>query len=393
MGVRLATVANGRSLTAQKAEGGAAAGGVVRILHVITRWLRGGAEEKTFREIEGLRREHDFTLVSGPEVDPIAVARLAKLGVEHRTVPDLVHLRPHRWGLAVRQLKTLTSEGWDVVHTHSTEAGVLARHAAHRSGVTRIVHTIHGPEFSSEHPLPFRLMVLAAQRRLAPVTRRYFSNADALTRAYLAAGIGNPGQYTTIRSGVDIDALAKVDPRRSRGAPALLAAGRLVGAKGFEDLIDALPLIRARHPGVVLSLAGDGPLREALVERARRNGVEQNLDILGHVEDLPARIAGSDIFVHASYREGTPRVVTEALAVGRSVVATRIDGVPEQVLDGVNGFLIPVRAPSAIAAAVERIADSPALRAQMERAARERAQEFSLSRMIARTREEYAALA
>lgn len=366
----------------------------MKILHVITRLLQGGAEEKTFRELEGLRPEHEFQLASGPETAATSVTRLEKLGVGHHVIPSLRHYAPWRAASAIRQLRELIRrERFDVVHTHSAEAGILGREAARREGVRAIVHTIHGLEFAPTHPWPIRRAVVALHRRLAPHTTRYFSNADILTRAFLLKGIGTPPQYVTIRSGVPVDEVAQAQPIPLPGAPAILTAARLARGKGVEDVLRAAASLRDQFPDLRLYVAGEGPRRPALERLSGRLGLSSAVSFLGHRADLPGLLRGANLFAFASEREGTPRVVTEALAAGCPVVATAVDGIPEQIQNGETGLLVPPRDPDALADAMRsclRNAEGARIRARLGSA---RVLRFSIREMLAALRSEYEKLA
>lgn len=365
----------------------------MKILHVMTRFLRGGAEEKTLLEIEHLHREHQFSVATGPEVEPESVARLARIGVPHHIIPDLRHYQPWRAPAAVRQVRALLREGrFDAIHTHSTEGGIVGREAARAERLSRVLHTIHGPEFSEAHPFLIRRAVVALHRRLAPTTTRYLSNCESLVRDFLAQRIGVPEQYRLVRSGLDLASVRAAPPVALAGDPVVLTATRLAGGKGLEELFEACARVFARWPEARLAIAGAGPLRPRLERKAARLGIGDRVDFLGFRNDLAGLMKSADVFCFPSHREGTPRVVTEAMAAGCPIVATRIDGIPEQVLDGETGLLVAPRDPKGLAEALEATLSDRAAAKGRAAVGLARAEEFGLERMIATLEREYAEL-
>ncbi len=365
----------------------------MRILHVITRFLPGGAEEKTLLEIENLRSEHDYALASGSEVDSRMLARLEGLGVPHIPIPALRHYAPWTAPMAVRQLRRAIARGrYDLVHTHSTEAGLLAREAAHRERVPRIVHTIHGHEFTQAHAYPIRRSVVAFHRHLARFTHRYFSNAESLVHAFLGARIGTSDQYALVRSGLDLGAVDQASASALRGRPVILSAARITRSKGLEEVIDAVGLLRKEFTEIRLAVAGDGPRLADLRRRVESVGAAAAVDFLGHRSDLPGLLKSADVFVHASHREGTPRVITQALAAGCPVVATNVDGIPEQLKLGEAGLMVPPRDVPALVAAIRSTLLDPAAARRRTQAGKEHVREFSLETMLSQLRSQYASL-
>ena len=150
----------------------------------------------------------------------------------------------------------------------------------------------------------------------------------------------------------------------------LLFVGRLAGVKGLPILLDAVARLRLDHPAIKLTVAGDGPDREKLKDQARRSGIEANVVFLGYQSQQQVRelLTRTDVFVMASFAEGVPVVLMEAMAAEVPVVATQIAGVPELVENGVSGFLVPPGDPVALAQKVEQLLLDKQLRANFGRA-------------------------
>jgi len=167
----------------------------------------------------------------------------------------------------------------------------------------------------------------------------------------------------------------------------LLFVGRLAGVKGMPVLLDAVAQLKANHPDVVLSVAGDGPDRERLADHARRLGIESNVKFLGYQSQAQVRelLQSTDVFVMASFAEGVPVVLMEAMAAGVPVVATQIAGIPELVEDGTNGYLVPPGDADAVARRVDALLADAALRNRFGEQGRAKvAAEFNIHHEAAR---------
>lgn len=354
-----------------------------RVFHLITRLLRGGAEAKTIATVEGLEG-YDFTVGHGAAADETQVERLEAIGVPTRRFPLLHHYNPVTAVPAVASVAShLRRADYDLVHTHSTEAGIVGRLAAHYAGVPAIVHTVHGVPFSTDRNRVLNRFVLAAERRVAPLTDRIVTNADAIAADYLEREIGEPDQYETVYSGIDVERFASAEPATDLPGDGvrITFVGRLVEGKGLWDLLEAV--VELDRSDLTVTVVGEGPLRESLQTAVRERGLGDQVHLLGFREDVDRILAASDVFVLPSYREGTPRVITEAMASGLPVVATDIAGVPEQVEDGENGYLVAPGDAAALADRLECLLDDPARRERFGTASRERADRFSADAMLA----------
>jgi glycosyltransferase involved in cell wall biosynthesis len=351
------------------------------VLHVITRMILGGAQENTLLTVEGLDRMDRFevTLASGDErgregtllTRARASTRLVVIPQLRRSVSP-VHDVAALWKL----YRLMRRERYDVVHTHSSKAGVLGRVAARLAGTPVVVHTLHGLVFHERQPWVVNRLWRAVKRLMAPLTDHFVSVADAVTDGAVAARIAPADRFTTIRSGMELDWFldARVDvaaTRRELGlppdAPVVGKVARLFPLKGHDQLLEAWPAVVARHPAARLLLVGDGVLQERLEVRARELGVRDSVVFAGLVarERIPATIAAMDVLVHTSLLEGLARVLPQALALGRPCVSVALDGAPEVVIDGETGFLVEPGDPAALAEAISRLVADPDLRARM----------------------------
>ncbi|HZW32388.1 MAG TPA: glycosyltransferase family 4 protein [Isosphaeraceae bacterium] len=360
----------------------------MRIVHVITRLIVGGAQENTLLTVEGLHHRYhdDVTLITGPAEGPEGdlFGRAAGLGLPVEVMPELVRpVRPwvdraayHRLRAAFRRLKP------EVVHTHSSKAGILGRAAAWRERVPAIVHTIHGLPFGPfEGPWKNTLYV-ALERWAAGRCHAIVSVCDAMTTQALAAGVGRPEQFLTVYSGMETDAFLwprrpREEVRRELGLAddevAFATVARLFELKGHDDIVAIAPQVLEANPRVRFVWIGDGILRDRLVAELERLGIRRSFILTGLVppDRIPELLTAVDAVIHPSLREGLARVLPQALLVGRPVISYDIDGAREVVLPE-TGVLLKPRDLDGLRRAILELAADPALRAALGREGRQR---------------------
>ena len=378
----------------------------MRITHVITRLIIGGAQENTLSSVLGLREKPGFEvkLLSGPSTGP--EGSLAFSDPQLVTIPSLIRpLHPTKDFLALRQLEAhFRRTQPDIVHTHSGKAGVLGRLAAAKAGVPIIVHTVHGPSFGNFQNALANALFRAAERRAGRVTTHFVTVAEAMTEQYLAAGIGRREQYTKIFSGFDLVPYlsAQNDPtlRAQLGiAPDDLVVGkiaRLFKLKGHDDLFAIAPEIVRRHPRVKFLFVGDGEWRAKFETKARAIGLKKHFVFAGLIPpgDVPRYVGIMDVLVHLSLREGLPRALPQALAGARPVIAYDCDGAREVCFDDKTGFLLRPGDLTGLTEKLSRLLDGAPLRDRLGQSGREFVREhFSVGRMVDRLAALYLQLA
>lgn len=352
----------------------------MRVTHLITRLIIGGAQENTLASVLGLRQRPgmEVHLISGPTHGPEGT--LAHLAAE---VPGLLTMEPslvrpvHPWHdmrALIRLTRTLRQQRPDIVHTHSGKAGVLGRFAAKRAGVPIIVHTIHGPSFGPFQGALANTVFRNAERLAARVTTHFVVVADAMTEQYLAAGIGPRERYTRIFSGFELAPYLHVanDPQlRARlglspGDVVIGMIARLFKLKGHDDLFAMAPDLVRRCPGVKFLLVGDGAWRPRLEQLAAASGLRDRVVFAGLVPpaDVARHVGIMDLLVHLSQREGLPRALPQALAAAKPVVAYDCDGAREVCVDNETGFLIRPGHTHRLVQSLQLLVESPQLREQ-----------------------------
>lgn len=262
--------------------------------------------------------------------------------------------------------------GARILHVHGYAAADFGRLAARRLGIGLVLH-----EHFADPRMPGYQGL--ADRALASLTDRAIA-VSASTRDFLVRERHVPaGRVRLIWNGAPLDEFAPVAPavaretRRSLGVAedALVVGtiGRLNEQKGHRFLIEAAPALLASRPRAHVVIVGDGDLRDALQAQAATLGIASRVTFAGHRADVPALLGVLDVFCISSTYEGTPLALFEAMAAGKAIVSTAVDGCREVLEDGVTALLVPPRDPAALAAALGRMLDDePRRRALAENA-------------------------
>ncbi|MGQ0552518.1 MAG: glycosyltransferase [Planctomycetota bacterium] len=380
-------------------------GAPVPVVHIITQLELGGAQQNTLHTVAALDRARFAPwLVAGPGGLLDADAR-ALHGVEVRFLPELVRpIRPLKDWLATRRLSALlaplAARGPLLVHTHSSKAGIVGRRAAAALRAGPIVHSIHGFGHAAV-PWPLRRAALWAESRLAACTDAFLSVSRANIEEGRRLGLFGDRPVHLVRSGIELARYAQADAlraqaRRELGLPADAEVVGLIGnfkpQKAPLDFVELAARVAAARPEAHFFIAGDGELRPHVERLVAERGLSGRMQLLGWRRDIPALLGALDVLVLTSRWEGLPRVCPQAMAAGRPIVATAVDGIPEAVAEGVNGHLFaPGDIGTGAARVLELLAD-PARRARFAAAGRQRAEEFSAQRMVAAQEQLYSEL-
>ncbi len=358
----------------------------MRIAHVITRLIVGGAQENTILTCEGLhQRGHDVTLISGPTRGPEGslVERARAGGYRFVEIPELVRAVNPWLDARARRLLEIEFRQYrpQVVHTHSSKAGIVGRFAAADARVPRIVHTIHGMSFNRTQSAPVRWLYQWLERRAARISDRIVTVADAMIEQTVAARVAPRRKLLTVYSGMEIEQFTptrydRAAVRRAWGFPedaiVVGTVARLFRRKGYEQLIPIMTEAARVDERLRFVWVGDGAQRADYVADLRQRGLEDRTVLTGLVPPtaVPELIAGFDLLAHTSQWEGLPRVVVQALLMQKPVVAFDIDGTPE-VVTPKTGRLIPLGAEGQFATAIQELAANADLRGELGRAGRE----------------------
>jgi glycosyltransferase involved in cell wall biosynthesis len=353
----------------------------LQIAHVITRLLNGGADENTVLSCNhAAQAGHEVVLVYGADTNAEIVAKTDPR-VRIISLPRLVQpvAPPSDVRALVDLMRLFGRLRPDVVHTHTSKAGVLGRIAARAVGTPVIVHGVHIVPFwnvGKGEAIAYRTM----ERVVAHTTDAFIDVSSGMRDLCLAAGIGTAEQHHIIPSGFELQRFREAQPAEDWRE--LLALGPdeprppvLVMVAAFEprkrhlEFLDEVPQIVAHFPDVRLVLAGEGKLRAAIENRIETLGIGPNVILTGfhlHPEQL---IALADLCVLPSMREGLPRVVMQYLAGGRPVIASDLPGLHDVLADDVNGVITPTDDLGASAVAIVELLRDDARRARLRRGA------------------------
>lgn len=368
----------------------------LRVLHVITRMIVGGAQENTMLSCALIdSKRFPSTLLTGAEtgVEGELHGESRERGVRMVVEPSLVRrLSPWHDLVATFKLwRAMRRERYDVVHTHSSKAGILGRIAAWLAGVPVIVHTTHGWGFNRHQPWYEYWLYVWLERLCARVSTAIVVVGSAGRDEGLALGIGRPEQYRLIRSGIEIQAyrdatITRDQARRRLGLPldsfVIGSVGRLGEQKSPLDLLAAFRPVAEARPDARLVYVGDGPQSAELQQAITRAGLEDRVHLTGLRRDVPDLLRAFDVFALASRWEGLPRVFPQAMAAGLPIVATHVDGAPDAITPGENGWLVEVGDIQGMAERLNALATSPETARRMGAAGQARVDEFSAQRMV-----------
>ncbi len=352
----------------------------IEVAQVVTRFIA-GAGGVALRGVLPLDPDrYRVTIVTG-EIGPLA-DRAAEAGMEVVVVPSLVSpLSPNLDRIALSRLGDLFAQRqFDVVHTHSAKAGAVGRWAAHRAGTPMIVHTYHGFPFHAFQSPARRAAYVAVERRLAPVTDMVLAIGTGVATEALRRGLARPGALRVVTPVVDGRVVVQ-DPATRGTARRLLdlpddvpvvgTVGRADFQKAPEHFVDAVAALR--HRDAVGVWVGGGPLLESARQAAAARDLGDRMRFVGERRDVPDLLPAFDVFAMSSRYEGLPCAVVEAMRCGLPVVATAVNSVPDLVVPGVSGVLVPPGRPADLAVAIDGLLGDPVTARRLAAEGRRRA--------------------
>jgi glycosyltransferase involved in cell wall biosynthesis len=350
---------------------------VRRLALVITRFIAGAGGVALRGALALDPNQYSVTIFTAPGGPLVAEAEAAGFKVVR-----LNHMRPE---VSLRQdprgLRELIDElrqgRFDIVHTHSAKAGALGRFAAHRVGVPAIVHTFHGFPFHDFQFGPVRATYVATERMLGRITDQFLAVGGAVAAQAISLRIAPAERIRTIASAIEQHIIpasptTRAAARRLMGLPedaqVVGTVGRLAPQKAPQDLVAAMESMD--RSDVFCVWVGDGPLREEVARLIERRHLSKRFVLLGERRDVADLLPGFDVFALPSLYEGLPCSVVEAMTCGVPVVATAVNAVPEVVIPGRTGLLVPPGAPALMGRALAYLLDHPAEGSRLALAAR-----------------------
>ncbi len=366
----------------------------MKITHIITRLILGGAQENTLITCRLLaERGHEVTLITGPAIGPegelfnqtksqkyqVIVINELRRAIE--PIKDFVSYKKIK-----KHLRRLQP---DIVHTHSAKAGILGRFAGHKlkgawaENRPAIVHTIHGLAFHPYQSGWLNKFYIAFEKSAAKRTDFFISVADAMTNQQKAAGIGVDKPYVTAYSAIEEEQFLnpipqehKNDFRRKYGidrdAIVLISIARLFMLKGHDYIIESARDLAPRFENVVWLFVGDGNLADHYKEQVRQLGLAERVKFTGLLppSEIPLAIQSSDILVHCSLREGLARTLPQAMLCGKPTISFDVDGAREVVNEN-TGRLIEQKNIEQLTKACAELMEDENLRKRLGEAGRE----------------------
>ncbi len=367
-----------------------------KVCLMIDRAFLGGGQKNVLALAEGLDRARFVVTVCSRPDGPLAEAVRAGGGA-HFAVP---FRRRYDRRILGRIRTFLREEGFDILHTHGGVAGFYGRWAARPLRVPVVIHTFHGIHYLHDTNPALRAVFVALERRLSRKTDAVVCVSDSVRDLSRAHRLVPEDRLTVIKNGIDFDRPLPSESEDIRSIvsglglesarPLIGTVARLDPVKGLAVLLRAVPRIRERLPSARLVIVGGGADRARLETLARELEIRECVHFLGERTDAPAWMGRFDVFVLPSLQEALPYVILEAAALEKPVVVSEVGGIRELVRNEETGLLVPPGDPEALAAAVIRLAEDPALAASLGKKLRSAlSQEYTLSRMVRQTEDLY----
>ncbi len=360
----------------------------VRVLHFITRMIRGGAQVNTLATCRGLlKKGYDVTLLTGMPWgrEGEILSEALEEGMKVVILPDLIReihlLKDLKVFLSLVAL--LRGNHYTVLHTHTSKAGLIGRFARALCKIPIVIHTPHGHIFHSYFSRWKEKLFLFLERLAAKFCDRLIALTEVEKQEHLALGVGNPAQWVTIPSGINernfsiLTGQRKQELRRVFGIPdhwkIVGYMGRLASIKGPQYFLESIPKIRKEMTETFFLFVGDGGELPRLEKKAFEElGLKDSVRFTGHQTQVSDLMNLFDILVVPSLNEGMGRVIAEAGLLAKPVIATRVGGILDLIVDQETGLLVNPRDAWEIAQAVIGLLGNPALASRLGKNLRER---------------------
>lgn len=367
----------------------------MKIVHIITRLILGGAQENTLITCEELaKRGHDVTLITGPAIgaEGELFTKASKEGYQVKVVDQMVReINPAKDFIAYHKIKKLLKQiKPDIVHTHSAKAGILGRYAADsllgkfgKEDTPAIVHTNHGNSFGPYNSWLKNKLFISIEKTAAKRTDAFISVADAVAEEALAAKIGQPENYTTAYSAIEQQQYLREYSEQeisgfrrrfgiSEQAVVLITIARLAELKGHEYIIESAKQLSEKFNNCVWLMVGDGNKADEIKDNIKLSSQRYNFIFTGLLspDEIPLALHSSDILVHTSMREGLARVLPQAMLCDIPAISFDISGARE-VVNQNTGRLIKPEDTNALTQACEELISSEELRVRLGKGGKE----------------------
>lgn len=376
-----------------------------KIIHIITRLDMGGSAQNTLRSCIGLSgNKYQIVLVHGHSYESNMTAGERRIVSKDVEIAEKKGVRLFPLASLIRKIdpvqdfiafislmKLMIREKPDAVHTHSSKAGFLGRWAAWLARVPIIVHTPHGHVFHGHFSNIVSKLFMLIEKISDTITDCTIALTEGERKDYIRLSVCADAKLTTIHSGVDVETFMNpaIDLNQKRKSLNIETDDRVVGTvgwllpiKGPVYLLKAMQWVWQKHPDVKLMFVGKGELEVELRTMAKEIGYEDRVLFPGWRSDVHEIMPVFDIFVLPSLNEGMGRVIVEAMAAGKPVVASRTGGIPDLVINGKTGYMVEPGDSEGLAEAINHLLENPDLSQAMGREGRQRCHLFSEELMI-----------
>jgi glycosyltransferase involved in cell wall biosynthesis len=360
----------------------------IRIVQVITRLIKGGAQKICLDLAESLPKDqYEVHLVSGPETGPEGSlwekANQLK-GISITVIPELVRsaslFKDSIALIKLYQFFRLVSP--KIVHCHTSKAGFLGCLSARLANVPVVVFSPYGHLFAEDAQIPgvsgnwLRLKLFYFLSRLAGICAdKIIAQNQKDKDDQIKLKLAPPQKYEVIYNSIELTNIPNSKfqiPNPQSHYPLLATIGRLSPEKGQKYLLEAIKLLKTTFPSVYLSVIGDGPLREELEDITEKLDIQDNVQFLGLSDNPRSLLKDIDIFVLPSLYESFGIVLLEAMAEKKPVIASKTSGIPDVVIDRKTGILVEPASADAIADAIIKLVKDKELAKKMGQAGYER---------------------
>jgi glycosyltransferase involved in cell wall biosynthesis len=387
---------------------------MIKIVHIITRLDMGGSARETFQACYELSQKYETILIHGLSLESKMsnlekkvvegnIEKAKKRGVKFISFKTLVRrISP------IKDLRAFFALIWiifkekpHIVHTHTSKAGLLGRLAAKIVRVPNIVHTPHGNIFYGHFGFLLSRFSIWIEKLFSRFTDRMIALTDGEMDDYIRFSVCAPEKLLKIHSGVNVKQFMQsngnnVEKRRSLGldqnANVVGFVGWLLPIKGPEYLLKAMDYVWQKYPETALVFVGKGDLNINLRMQALQMSTNGKVKFLGWREDIDDILPVFDMLVLPSLNEGMGRVLVEAMAAGKPVVASNVGGIPDLVRDGETGYLVPPADEKALADGIQKLLEDPGKAWEMGQHGKKHCQQFSLEAMIKKLDDLYSCL-
>lgn len=353
----------------------------LRVLHIITdSHPFGGAQRNTWLSVSRASEGFPQALACGPGNEFPALCK--EHNIPFFMIPSLNNgSNPlHDFRALFEMTKIIRDNGFDIVHLHSSKAGILGRMAAKLAGVPLIIFTVHGVSFDFELRPKSAPILLFLEKFTAKFTDGIISVAENCKEAFVKEKVCSPDKIRVIYSAIEFDPIDNAkggnDKRKELGLSpddfVIGAVGHFRKAKGYEYLVEAAPHVLKKIPHARFLITGDGPEKPDIERRIKEADLEEAFILTGDRADVPELLQIMDIFCRPSIHEGLGRALTEAMYAELPAVVTDIWGTREICEHNETGILVPIRDPEALGEGIIKLYEDPDLARRIGSASRKK---------------------